>query len=99
VGRPGRDARSSGVQIERDRLPIEQRLHARKQLVKRPIQLADVAETEAAQKAAERCRLRKPVPAQKLLRRVPTQQRDIVETHSPPASSISHRPRIASAGK
>jgi hypothetical protein len=54
-------------------------MHARKQLVERPVELADVTEAEAAQKAAERRRLGQPVPAQQLLRRVGPQKRDIVE--------------------
>ena len=67
------------VQVERHRLPIQQRLHARKQLVERPVELADVTEVEAAQKAAERRRLGQPVTAQQLLRRVGPQNRDVVE--------------------
>ena len=68
-----------GVQVERHRLPLEQRLHARKQPVERPVQLADVAETETAQEPAERRRLGQTMTAQELLRRIGAQQRDIVE--------------------
>jgi hypothetical protein len=67
------------VQVERHRLPLEQRMHAREQPVERAVELADVAEAEAAQKPAERRRLRQPVTAQKLLRRVAAQQRDVVQ--------------------
>ncbi len=67
------------VQVERHRFPIEQRMHAREQLLECPVELADVAETEAAQKAAERRRLRQPVTAQKLLRRIAAQKRDVVK--------------------
>jgi len=56
------------VQIERHCLPIEQRMHASEQLVERPVELADVTEAEAAQKAAERRRLGQTMTAQKLLR-------------------------------
>jgi len=58
------------VQIERHRLPPHKRMHAREQLVQGPVELADMAETEAAQKPAERGRFRQPVTAQKLLRRI-----------------------------
>ncbi len=67
------------VEVERHRFAIEQRMHTRKQLVERPIELADMAETEATQKAAQRRRLRQPVTAQKLLRRITAQQRHVVE--------------------
>ncbi len=67
------------VQVERHRLPIKQRMHTREDLVERPVELAEVAEAEAAQKAAERRRLGQPVPAQQRLRRIGSQQRDVVE--------------------
>jgi len=67
------------VQVERRRLPIEQRMHPGEHLVERPVELADVPQAEAAQKAAERRRLRQPVTAQKLLRRIAAHQRDVVE--------------------
>jgi hypothetical protein len=67
------------IQIERHRLPIEQRMHAREQLVERPVELTDMTEAEAAQKASQRRRLGQPVTAQKLLRRVGPQQRHVVE--------------------
>ena len=54
-------------------------MHTRKQLVERPVELAEVAEAEAAQEPTERRRLRQPVPAQQLLRGIGAQQRDIVE--------------------
>jgi hypothetical protein len=38
-------------------------MHARKQLRQRPVELADMTEAEAAQKAAERRRLRQTVTA------------------------------------
>src|SRR5438093_5087719 len=41
------------VEIERHRLPLEQRMHARKQLLERPLELADVAEVEAGQETAQ----------------------------------------------
>jgi hypothetical protein len=67
------------VDVERHRLPVEQRMHTREQLVECPVELADVTEAEAAQKTAERRRLGQPVTAQKLLRRVGPHQRDVVE--------------------
>lgn len=67
------------IQIERHRLPIEQRVHAREHLVERPVELTDMTEAEAAQKASQRRRLGQPVTAQKLLRRVGQQQRHVVE--------------------
>jgi hypothetical protein len=67
------------IQVERDRLPIEQRMHASEQLVECPVELADMTEAEAAQKAAQRRRLGQAVTAQKLLRRIGTQQCDIIE--------------------
>jgi hypothetical protein len=54
-------------------------MHASEQLVERPVELADVTEAEAAQKAAERRRLWQPMTAQKFLGRVGPQKRDIVE--------------------
>jgi hypothetical protein len=54
-------------------------MHAAKQLIERPVELADVTEAEAAQEAAERRRLRQAMTAQKLLRRIAAQQRDVVE--------------------
>src|SRR6266849_1364718 len=67
------------IEIERHRLPTEQRMHARKQLVERPVELTDMAEAEAAQKPAERRRLGQTVTAQKLLSRIAAQKRDVVE--------------------
>lgn len=68
------------VQVERHRLPLHKRMHTSEDRVERPVELAEVAEAEAAQEAAERRRLRQPVTAQKLLRRIAAQQRDVVET-------------------
>ena len=67
------------VQVERHRLPLKQRMRTRKQVVECPVELADMTEAEAAQKAAERCRLRQTVTAQKLLRRIAAQKRNVVE--------------------
>ena len=54
-------------------------MHTLEQLVEGPVELANVAEGKPAQKTAERRRLRQPVTAQKLLRRIAAQQRNIVE--------------------
>src|SRR2546430_15894192 len=67
------------LQIERPPLPLEQGVHTRKQRLERPIELADVTEAEAAQKTAERRRLRQTVATQTLLRRIAAQKRHIVE--------------------
>jgi hypothetical protein len=67
------------VQVERHRLPPEQRLHTPKQAVKSAVELTDVTEVEAREKPPQRGRVRHRVTAQLLLRRVGTQQRRIVE--------------------
>src|SRR5207248_5768835 len=45
------------VEIERHRLPLEQRMHARKQLLDRPLELADVAGVEAGTDTAQSRRI------------------------------------------
>jgi hypothetical protein len=79
------------VQIERHRLPVEQRMRTRKQLVEHAIQLRDVAEREAAQEATERRRFRKSVPAQKLPRRIAAQQRDVLQALAAPNQRLHQR--------
>jgi hypothetical protein len=67
------------VQIERHRLPLEERMHARKQLVERALEPADVAQAEAAQKPADRGRVGQTMTPQQRLRGVRPQQRDVLE--------------------
>ena len=54
-------------------------MHAREQLIERPVELAEMAERETAQETPERRRLRQPMTAQQLLRRVGAQQCHVVE--------------------
>src|SRR6266542_1421745 len=67
------------VQVERDRLPLEQRMHPGAQLIERPVELAEMAERETAQETPERRRLRQTMTTQQLLRRIGAQQRNVVE--------------------
>src|SRR3972149_2951573 len=59
--------------------PPHKRVHTREQLLERPVELADVTEAEAAQKAAERRRLRQTMTAQKLLRRIAAKKPNVGE--------------------
>ena len=86
------------VEVERHRLPLEQRMDTREQLVERPVELAEVAEAEAAQKTTQRRRLRQTVTAQKLLRRIAAQERDVVEALAARDQRLA-KPRIACAGE
>ena len=68
------------VEVERHLLAaLDQRVHAREQLIERTVQLADVPEREAAQEAAECGRVGQAMPAQGRLRLISAQQRKIVE--------------------
>jgi hypothetical protein len=50
------------VEIQRHRLTLEQRIHARKQQVERPLDLPDAPEVETRQETAERRRIRHRIP-------------------------------------
>jgi hypothetical protein len=71
-------------------------MHLSEQLVERPVELAEMTEAEAAQKAAKRRRLRQPVrnSCAASPRNSATSSR-----HPPPAINVSHKPRIACAGE
>jgi hypothetical protein len=82
------------VQVERHRLPPEQRLHTPKQAVKSAVELTDVTEVEAREKPPQRGRVRHRVTAQLLLRRVGTQQRRIVETLAADDQRLAQRQHL-----
>jgi hypothetical protein len=67
---------------------------SRKQFVERALELADVAEVEAREKATERRRIRHRMPAQLLLRLVCTKQRRIVETLAARDQRLAQRQRL-----
>src|SRR6266508_5672867 len=82
------------VEIERDRFPLEQRMHPRKQLLERPVELAQMPKVEARQKAAERRRIGHRMASQLLLRRVAAKQRCIVETLTARDQRLTQRKRL-----
>src|SRR6266540_786160 len=82
------------VEVERDRLPVEQRVDTSKELIESTVELADVAETEARQEAAERRRVGHRVATKPLLGRVATKQRRVVETLSPGDQRLAERQRL-----
>ena len=67
------------VEVERHRLATEQRMHACEHRVERPVELAEMAEAEAAQEPAQRRRLWQTMTAQQLLRGIAAQERNVVE--------------------
>jgi uncharacterized tellurite resistance protein B-like protein len=68
------------VEIERDLLAArKQRPDTREEMIKRPVQLADMAEREASQEAPERARLGQAVAAQRRLRLIRTQKANILQ--------------------
>lgn len=69
-------------------------MHTHKQLLERPLELTQMPEIEARQKAAERRRIRDRVPAQLLLCAVGAQQRGIVEALAAGDQRLAQRQRL-----